>query len=151
MTTVVRNGGVAMQAVEDVRLVTSEEFVTDLVCQLKLSHVEEVKLADTFEDKRFARAYEMLVENQDRFGLAVDFSLATNPYHGDSSTLREAIYALRDRRIVAINNPRLKTVEFKVDEDDANYYLDHSSIPRSLMAQIVEETFGAGTARDDKR
>lgn len=140
-----------MQAVEDVRLVTSEEFVTDLVCQLKLSHVEEVKLADTFEDKRFARAYEMLVENQDRFGLAVDFSLATNPYHGDSSTLREAIYALRDRRIVAINNPRLKTVEFKVDEDDANYYLDHSSIPRSLMAKIVEETFGAGTARDDKR
>ena len=93
------------------------------------------------EDKRFARAFQKLVENQDRFHIAVDFSLATNPYHGNSSTLREALYSLRERGIMAINNPSFKTVEIKVDEDSANYYLENSSIPRKFMAELVAEIF----------
>ncbi len=132
-----------MPATREVQLVTSEEFVTDLVCQLKLNHVGELRLADTVEDKRFARAFEKLLASQDRLNLAVDFSLATNPYHGDSSTLREALYSLRDRGIVAINNPSFKTVEIKVGEGDANYYLENSSIPREFMADLVAEVFGA--------
>jgi hypothetical protein len=138
------------------RLVTSEEFVTDLVCQLKLNSVNQLRLVDTMEDKLFARAFEKLVENQDRFHIAVDFSLATNPYHGDSSTLRETLYSLRDRGIVAINNPSFKTVEIKVDEDSAKYYLDNSSIPRDFVAQLVAEVFGTtgkpdGQGRDPSR
>jgi hypothetical protein len=125
----------------ETRLVTSEEFVTDLVCQLKLSSIEQLRLVDTVEDKRFARAFQKLVANQDRFNIAVDFSLATNPYHGDSSTLREALYSLRERGILAINNPSFKTVEIKVDEDSANYYLEHSAIPRKFMAELVAEIF----------
>ena len=140
-----------METTEAVRLVTSEEFVTDLVCQLKLNNVDHLRLSDTFEDKRFARAYQKLVAKQDQLGIAVDFSLETNPYHGDSSTLREALYSLRERRIVSINNPRFKTVEIKVDEDDANYYLDHSSIPRGFMAEIVNEVFGIGAGLDEQR
>ncbi len=131
-----------MQFMSEARLVTSEEFVTDLICQLKLNSIEQLRLVDTMEDKRFARAFQKLVESQDRLHIAVDFSLATNPYHGDSSTLREALYSLRERGIVAINNPSFKTVEIKVDEDSANYYLEQSSIPRQFMAELVIEVFG---------
>jgi len=131
-----------VQAVGEMQLVTSEEFVTDLVCQLKLHAVEQLRLVDTIEDKRFARAFQKLVENQERLNIVLDFSLVTNPYHGDSSTLREALYSLRERGIVAINNPSFKTVEIKVDEESANYYLQHSSIPRGFMAELVAEVFG---------
>ncbi len=126
----------------EVRLVTPEEFVTDLVCELKLNSIKQLRLVDTVEDKLFARAFQKLVENQDRLHIAVDFSLATSPYHGDSSTLREAFYSLRERGIVAINNPSFKTVEIKVDEDSAKYYLQHSSIPREFMTELVAEVFG---------
>ena len=130
-----------MDATNEPRLVTSEEFITDLVCQLKLSDVEQFRLIDTMEDKRFARAFQKLIDNQDQLHIAVDFSLATNPYHGDSSTLREALYSLRERGIVSINNPSFKTVEIKVDVDSANYYLERSSIPRKFMAELVADIF----------
>jgi hypothetical protein len=130
-----------MQAVREVQLVTSDEFVTDLVCQLKLCSIDHLQLSDTMEDKRFAQAFQKLAENQDRLNIALDFSLATNPYHGDSSTLRESLYSLRERGIVAINNPSFKTVEIKVDTDSANYYLGHSSISRDFMAELVAEVF----------
>lgn len=141
-----------MDATGELRLVTSEEFVTDLVCQLKLNAVEELRLVDTLEDKRFARAFQKLEENQDRLHIAVDFSLVTNPYHGDSSTLREALYALRERGIVSINNPSFKTVEIKVDAENAKYYLANSSIPREFTAALVEEIFGRpGEPNEERR
>lgn len=130
-----------MSATSDRRLVTSEEFVTDLVCQLKLNSVEKLRLADTMEDKRFAVAFQKLVASQDQLHIAVDFSLVTNPYHGDSSTLREALYALRERGIVSINNPSFKTVEIQVDDENANYYLEYSAIPREFMVALVAEVF----------
>ncbi len=132
-----------MPPATDVNLVTSEEFVTDLLCRLKLNSVDKLWLVDTNEDKRFALAFKKLVENQERLHIAVDFSLATNPYHGDSSTLRETLYSLRERGIVAINNPTFRTVEITVEKDDAQYLLKHSSIPPDFMAEIVAEIFPA--------
>jgi len=130
-----------MQAMTHLRLVTSEEFVTDLLCELKLHAVEELRLVDTMEDKRFARAFQVLLDNKDRLNIAVDFSLATNPYHGDSSTLREALYSLRERGVVSINNPSFKTVQIRVDDEDADYYLNHSAIPRDFIARLVADVF----------
>jgi hypothetical protein len=135
----------------DAKLVTSEEFVTDLLCELKLNEITQLRLVDTMEDKRFARAFERLIENQDRLNIAVDFSLVTNPYHGDSSTLREALYSLRERGVVALNNPSFKTVEIRVNQEDANYFLDHSSIPRDFMAQLVKEVFKTTGDQDAER
>jgi hypothetical protein len=141
----------AAMAGTEAKLVTSEEFVTDLLCELKLNDITELRLVDTKEDKRFARAFERLLENQDRLNIALDFSLVVNPYHGDSSTLREALYSLRERGVVAINNPSFKTVEIRVDQEDANYYLDHSSIPRKFTAQLVEEVFKNAGDQDATR
>jgi hypothetical protein len=140
-----------MTLLENVRLVTSEEFVTDLLCELKLNDITHLRLVDTVEDKRFAKAFERLLTNRERLNIAVDFSLATNRYHGDSSTLREALYSLRERGIVAINNPSFKTVEITVEKEDANYYLDHSSIPRAFVAELVSEFFKTASTEDEQQ
>lgn len=133
-----------MATMIEARLVTSDEFVTDLLCEMTLQDMSELRLVDTLEDKRFARAFERLDGMKNEFGIALDFSLATNPYHGDSSTLREALYALRERGVVAINNPSFKTVAIKLDAEDAEHYLGRSPIPREFLTQLVREIFGAG-------
>jgi hypothetical protein len=125
----------------EVRLVTATEFVADILCELSLRDVKKLRLVDTLADRRFETAYEMLRAQREKLNIALDFSLATNPYHGDSSTLREAIYGLREQGVVSINNPSFKTVEVQVDDDDAGYYLDKSAIPRAILADIVERVF----------
>jgi hypothetical protein len=126
---------------EEARLVTATEFVTDILCELSLREMGEIRLVDTMEDERFEQAYELLREKRSSLNIALDFSLTTNPYHGDSSTLREAIYGLRERGIVSINNPSFKTVEVKVDRADASYYLKKSSIPPDVISDIVDRVF----------
>jgi hypothetical protein len=125
----------------EARLVTATEFVTDILCELSLRDVKMLRLVDTMEDRRFAQAYELLREKRADLNIALDFSLATNPYHGDSTTLREAIYGLREQGVVSINNPSFKTVEVQVDGEDAAYYLDNSSIPRAVLSSIVDQVF----------
>jgi hypothetical protein len=125
----------------EARLVTATEFVTDILCELSLRDVKKLRLVDTLEDQRFEKAYEMLRAQRSDLNIALDFSLATNPYHGDSSTLREAIYGLREQGVVSINNPSFKTVEVQVDDDDAGYYLDKSAIPRAVLSDIVDRVF----------
>ncbi|AJP73704.1 hypothetical protein [Sphingomonas hengshuiensis] len=126
---------------QEATLVTATEFVTDILCELALHDVKKLRLVDTMQDRRFEKAYEMLREQRSRLNIALDFSLATNPYHGDSSTLREAIYGLREQGVVSINNPSFKTVEVQVDRDDADYFLTKSSIPRHVVTQIVNCVF----------
>lgn len=134
-----------MSDVREATLVTSDEFVIDLLSELSLRGVEELKLAETLEDTQFAEAFEALLNKRDDLGIAVDFSLATNPYHGDSSTLREALYALRERGVVTINNPRFKTVEIKLSKDDAEFYLSHSILGRPFVAGLVDAYFQHAT------
>ena len=133
---------------EEARLVTATEFVTDILCELSLHQVTTLRLVDTMEDKRFEEAFELLRDRRDELNVALDFSLATDPYHGDSSTLREAIYGLRERGVVAINNPSFRTVEIKVEEDDAEFHLGRSSIPRDFLTSIVESVFNVKGVAD---
>jgi len=126
---------------EGIQLVTATEFVTDILCELSLRHINKIRLVDTMEDRRFEKAYELLREQRKHLNIALDFSLVTNPYHGDSSTLRDAIYGLREQGVVSINNPSFKTVEVQVDADDAGYYLNKSAIPRNVVSDIVDRVF----------
>ena len=133
-----------MPGTNEPTLVTASEFVTDLLCALALEDVRTLRLVETMEDSRFAEAFEMLREHQKELNVSLDFSLAPNRYHGDSSTLREAIYGLRERGVVSINNPSFKTVEIQVDSDDADYYLSRSSIRRDFLAEVVSKVFMGG-------
>jgi hypothetical protein len=130
-----------MQGLDDVPLVTSDEFVTDLVCVLALHQVLSLTLADTLTDCRFEAAFNDLVEAKNDLGIEIDFSLAVNPYHGDSSTLRETLYGLRERGVVSINNPSFKTVEINVGEGRATHFLNRSTLPKEFVERIVRAHF----------
>lgn len=141
----------AMTAMEgEAALVTADEFVTDLLCSLTLHNVELITLADTMVDGRFEGAFADLLDARAELGVEVDFSLAVNPYHGDSSTLRETLYDLRERGIVSINNPSFKTVQINVGTDDAEHFLGRSTLPKIFIDRIIEKHFEGVVAVDPR-
>jgi hypothetical protein len=133
------------------QLVTSDQFITGVLCELVLHGRNEIKLVETMADERFERAYTHLIDRLDQLDIEPDFSLVTNPYHGDSETLRETLYAIRERGVVAINNPSFKTVAIKLDRDDAAEYLKRSPLPREFFSELVDLYFEDGEADLESR
>jgi hypothetical protein len=132
-----------MKVKHEAVLVTADEFVTDLLCSLALHSKKRITLSDTMADSRFEGAFADLLAARSELDIDVDFSLAVNPYHGDSSTLRETLYDLRERGIVSINNPSFKTVTINVDDTDAEHFLGRSALPRTFIESIIEKHFVA--------
>jgi hypothetical protein len=122
-------------------IVTADEFVAAILCELKLAGRDRLTLDDTSVDDQFALAYDELCSQQFERGVIVDFSLATNPYHGDSSTLRETLYAIRERGIVSINNPSFKSIEIKLSDTAATHLLEGSSLPRTFYNDLIKQFF----------
>jgi hypothetical protein len=122
-------------------LITSNQFVTGLLCALKLHGVQKLKLIGSQTDAAFAKAYEDLVGRMKELDLVVDFSLATDLYHGDSETLRETLYAARQKGIVSINNPSFKTVEIELDEGEAEEFLSQLPLSADYLSSMVEKYF----------
>lgn len=123
------------------QVVTSDQFVTGVLCGLVLKGVKEIKLVNTMADARFEKAYGYLVEHLDQYDVEPDFSLLTNRYHGDSETLRETLYAVREQGVVAINNPSFKTVEIKLAPGDAQDFLESSVLGAGFYKMMIEMFF----------
>lgn len=128
-------------ATDMTEVVTADQFVTGVLAELCLQGKREIKLADTWADGRFETAFELLLARAAEFDVEPDFSLLTNPFHGDSETLRETLYAIRERGVVAINNPSLKTVEIKLCSAEAEEHLNRSPLPRNFFSEVVRSYF----------
>ncbi len=123
------------------KLVTSGQFVTGLLCALKLHGVAKLRLIGSQTDEAFAKAYADLVGRMKELDVVLDFSLATDRYHGDSETLRETLYAARQKGIVSINNPSFKTVEIELDDEEAREFLNRLPLPPEYFDSMVEKYF----------
>jgi hypothetical protein len=125
------------------KLVTSSQFVTGLLCALKLHGISSLKLIGSQTDAAFAKAYDDLVGRMRELDVILDFSLATDLYHGDSETLRETLYAARQKGIVSINNPSFKTIEIQLDADEAKEFLSRLPLSADYFDSMVEKYFPA--------
>lgn len=131
------------------RLVTSDQFITGVLCELALQGQRRIYLADTDADNRFEEAFSALAECAADMDVELDFSLRRNPYHGDSETLRDTLYQVRDRGVVAINNPSFKTVEFQLNESDARSYFARLPVPQAFFTDVVARFFPGEAPRID--
>ncbi|MFT4277293.1 MAG: hypothetical protein QM576_13125 [Rhodopseudomonas sp.] len=123
------------------KIITASEFVIGILCALKIAGVDCLRLSGHSTDSEFESAYEDLLSTLNLFDVRPDFSLATDPFHGDSETLRETLYAARQKGIVAINNPSFKTVEIKLEEPEIDEILDRSPLPRDYLMKIANKHF----------
>jgi hypothetical protein len=125
------------------KLLTADQFITALLCALALKGERQVHLAEHKADERFEDAYTELAKRADELGVELNFSLRRNPYHGVSETLRDTLYQVRDRGVVAINNPSFRTVDFKLSNEEAARYLDRSVLKREFVDSMIGRHFGA--------
>jgi hypothetical protein len=126
------------------KLITSNQFVTGVLCALALGGIKQLRLAGSKTDEAFAKAYCDLVAQMKEMDVVPDFSLAVDPFHGDSETLRETLYAARQKGIVSINNPSFKTVEIELADDEAGEFLAHLPLPADYFLNIATKYFSSG-------
>jgi hypothetical protein len=126
------------------KLITSNQFVTGVLCALVLSGTKTLRLVGSKTDEAFANAYQDLVSRMKEMDIIPDFSLAVDPFHGDSETLRETLYAARQKGIVSINNPSFKTIEIQLGGEEAGEFLSHLPLPANYFLSVTERFFSSG-------
>lgn len=121
------------------QIVSAEQFVQGLLAALSLQGKTTILLDDPRVDEQFAKAYDDLLDNAEELGVVPDFVIAPNPYHGDSTTLRDAILAIRDLKGVALHNPTFVRVTINASEDAARRTLTDSRIPGSALQRMAKK------------
>ncbi len=121
------------------QIVSAEQFVQGLLAALSLQGKKTILLDDPRLDEQFARAYDDLLDNAETLGVVPDFVIAPDPYHGDSTALRDAILAVRDLKGVALHNPKFVRVTIDVSAETARKTLSESRIPDSALERMAKK------------
>ncbi|KQT42062.1 hypothetical protein ASG43_17455 [Aureimonas sp. Leaf454] len=124
-------------------LVTSDQFVAGIVAMLAVKNRTHFLLSDTELDGRFQRAFEDLLSAEDDYGVRSNFSFYVDPQHGDSVCLRETLTAAKEKELIGLNNPTLRTFDVKLTPERAQRYLDRNPLPAQFFEHLVEQHFPA--------
>jgi hypothetical protein len=127
---------------------TSDQFVTGVFAELALRNQTQFKLPDIELDERFERAFESLLTHINEFNIVPIFSFFVDPFHGDSTSLRETLLSSREKRIIAFNNPTYQTFDIILDDEQAKHYLEILPIPRTFFTEIVDNYFSDLSNKD---
>jgi hypothetical protein len=119
------------------KIISSDEFVAGLMAALALSGRTHFRLDSNEIDEKFEKAYKVLVDRIDDLDVLPAFSFERDGSHGDSATLRDTLMAARERKIIALNNPTLWTLEIKLPDERAIRYLKKNPLPQQFYEDLV--------------
>ena len=122
-------------------VLTSDEFVANIVSVLALGNRHRFVLSDTELDECFEEAFLDLLERKAEFDITPNFTFVVDGLHRDSVALRETLLAARDKKLIALNNPTFHTFDVKVGREDAERRLRASRVPRTFYEEVVEQHF----------
>ena len=123
------------------QILTSDQFVAGVVSVLALQNRKSFVLTDTELDHRFAEAYQDLVEHEQEFDVAPNFTFFVDEVHGDSICLRETLLAAKEKELIALNNPTFRTFEITLNDERAKRYLAKNPVPTHFFEEIVTRHF----------
>lgn len=128
---------------ENSRILTSDQFVAGIVATLALDGRRHFILSNTDLDEKFQKAFEDLLEAEAALKVRANFTFYVDQLHGDSVCLRDTLLAAKEKEIIALNNPTLRTFDIKLDDERAEGYLERSPLPRAFFKEVVDRHFGA--------
>ena len=133
------------------KLITSNQFVTGVLSALTLGGIKQLRLVGSRTDEMFANAYGDLVSQMSITGVVARLLLGRpDHFHGNSETLRETLYAARQKGIVSINNPSFKTIEIELTNDEADEYLSQLPLPAEYFFELQRSTSRQESFRVDE-
>lgn len=123
------------------QILTADQFVAGVISVLALRDLKHFVLKDSELDEKFEHAFEVLLSNEEKFGVVPNFTFYVDPLHGDSVTLRETLLAAREKELIALNNPTFHTFDIKLNRSRAERYLAESPLPAKFFDEIVDDCF----------
>ncbi|MCW2524706.1 MAG: hypothetical protein JWO63_3041 [Frankiales bacterium] len=131
-----------MSAEEPVRL-TANDFFLGLFAALKLRGQSLFSIrADRF-DAAIKDIYDHLEAEAEEANIELRFRVRPHSMYGDSRTVRRALTAAAQRRIISFDNPEYLDIRIQLDESDAERKLERLGVPPALFDELADQFIDA--------
>ena len=120
---------------------TADDFMTGILAALALREHRVLDGVDRKFDESMAAAYRLLVDEADE-AIDVDFQIAPDPVHGDSTVVQESLSVAIQGRIASRLNPTFRNIRITVDSDRAHRLLDRLPGGDDLYSKLADAFLG---------
>jgi hypothetical protein len=118
---------------------TANDFFTGLFSALKLRGESSFSIRDDRFDRVIKELYDEFDKRADDAGVELGFRIKPHPIYGESKTVRTALSAAAQNRIISFDNPEYLDVRIKLDEDEANRKLARLHVQPGLFEDLASD------------
>jgi hypothetical protein len=116
-----------------------DDFFTGLFATLASKGWTGISLRDDSFDKGIVPAFNKLLELAPDHKLEVPFRIRPHRFHGDSITVRNAIYSAAQRGLISLDNPEYQDIRFQIGREQADEILNEIPGGKSLFSALSVE------------
>jgi len=118
---------------------SANDFFLGLFAALRLRGQTAFSVRDDRFDAVIKDVYESLSHRAIVANIDVRFRIRPHPIYGDSTTVRKALTAAAQRRIISFDNPEYLDIRIQMDEAEAHRKLLSLHAPDGLFDELATE------------
>lgn len=128
------------------RILTAEEFVMLVLAKIKLkANRDDFVLESGVIDQQFEAAYNWLSSRVVKLDVAPNFTFGCDPLYGVTSTFRDALLSLRERRMIQPDSPR-RAYRISLSKELADDLMKDGVLGSADLDELVSEVFPQAAA-----
>lgn len=129
-----------------IRILTAEEFVMLILAKIKLkANRDNFVLESGAIDQQFEAAYNWLNSRVDKLDVAPNFTFGRDPLYGVTSTFRDALLSLRERRMIQ-PGPVSGAYRISLSKELADDLLKDGVLASADLDKLVNDAFPQAAA-----
>lgn len=122
-------------------ILTAEEFVTLVLAKIKQkANSDDFVLESGVIDQQFEAAYDWLNSRLDQLAVVPNFTFRSDPLYGVTSTFRDALLSLRERRMIQPDSPR-RAYRISLSKELADDLMKDGILGSADLDKLVCEVF----------
>lgn len=118
---------------------TANDFFTGLFSALKLRGESSFSIRDDRFDSVIKQLYDGLESRATEEGVELAFRVKPHRIYGESKTVRMALSAAAQNRVISFDNPEYLDLRIKLDEDEAERKLQRLHVKPELFDNLASE------------
>jgi len=119
--------------------ITTDDFFTGLFAALVFNGKKGLSIRNERFDRSLVPVFQKLQELAPSKGLDIQFRIRLHPFHGDSITVRTAIYSAAQHGLISLDNPEYQDIQFKIDKEQANQILGNVPGGKDLFLELAAD------------
>lgn len=118
---------------------TANEFFLGLFSALKLRGQDAFSIRTERFDAAIKEIYDRVGEMPGGEQVSLAFRVRPHEIYGDSRTVRKALAAAAQRRVISFDNPEYLDIRIQLDDADAERKLERLHAPSELFEGLADE------------